>query len=651
MIPPPAAGGMAERLNAPVLKTGNPKGFVGSNPTPSATGVFVMPAALPPPKIEKKLFSRGKVFFGVGLAMVIGISLIAWRSTQQFLRTAERVAHSREILELEEKVLRFLMEMESARRGYLVSGNERMLRDYEQAQTQVNETYLLLRNQAGEDPDTKVRIEKVRSLLNESFRKQRMEIEARRHDGFQTAAALFGRGEAEMVNRELHALITDLEALEQMRVSARALETEYVGASTTLVIILGSSVAVLALVSSGWLILRDFAARRRAEAALEQQARLLTDIIDTIPEMVYLTDAEGRYLLDNRAHRRYLGVHSGESVLGKTAADLYPKELATRYAKDDLFVLSTGAPIRNHEEPARPASPNIHWLSTTKMAFRNASGKIIGLLGVNVDITKRKADEEKLQRFAEQLERSNAELQNFASVASHDLQEPLRKIQAFGDRLRTKCSDQLGEQGRDYLERMQNAAHRMQTLIQDLLQLSRITSRAQPFQSCDLNKIVTEVISDLEVRIEQTRGQMEVGDLPTIDADPLQMRQLFQNLIANALKFHQPDAPPAVRISSELLTAADHSLAGARPRDRITRIRVQDNGIGFDPKFADQIFVVFQRLHTKQEYEGTGIGLAVCRKITDRHGGTIVAHSEPGQGATFEITLPVKQPIDAQISP
>jgi PAS domain S-box-containing protein len=610
-----------------------------------------MHAALPPPKIEKKLFTRGKVFFGVGLAMVIGISIIAWRTTRHFLHTAEAVAHSRQILEHEEKVLRFLMEMESARRGYLVSGNERTLRDYEQAQIQVNENYLVLRTLVDDDPDTQLRVEKFRSLLNDSFRKQRMEIEARRHDGLETAAALFARGDAELANREIHELLTDLEERESMRVSARALHTELVGASTTLVIILGSSIAVLALIASGWLILRDFAARRRAEAALEQQARLLTDIIDTIPEMVYLTDTEGRYLLDNRAHRRYLGVASGESVLGKTAADIYPKDLAARHTKDDLFVLSTGAPIRNHEEPARPAAPNIHWLSTTKMAFRNASGKIIGLLGVNVDITKRKADEEKLQRFAAQLERSNSELQNFASVASHDLQEPLRKIQAFGDRLKTKCAEQLGEQGRDYLERMHNAAQRMQTLIQDLLQLSRVTSRAQPFQACDLPRIVAEVLSDLEVSIEQTAGKVEVGDLPTIEADPLQMRQLFQNLIANALKFHRPDIPPIIRISAELQAATDYSLAGARPRDRIVRIRVQDNGIGFDPKFADQIFVVFQRLHTKQEYEGTGIGLAVCRKITDRHGGSIMAHSEEGQGATFEIALPLKQQPDAHLVP
>jgi PAS domain S-box-containing protein len=397
-------------------------------------------------------------------------------------------------------------------------------------------------------------------------------------------------------------------------------------------------------VAAAWTIALDLARRRRAETALAEQARLLADVIDTMPELVCLKDTQGRYVLDNRAHRRYLGVSPGETVNGRTAWDVYPKDIAERHTEEDKYVLTTGAPIRDREQRARPASPNIHWLSTTRMPLRDGTGRIVGLVEVSADITQRKEDQEKLQLFAGQLERSNAELQNFASVASHDLQEPLRKIQAFGDRLKTKCATQLSEQGLDYLERMQNAAARMQTLIQDLLQLSRVTSRAQPFQSCDLGRIVNEVAGDLEVRIEQSGGQVECGELPTIDADPLQMRQLFQNLIANALKFHRPDTAPLVRVSGEVLSAADHSIPGAKARDRIARIVIEDNGIGFDQKFADQIFVVFQRLHTKQEYEGTGIGLAVCRKITDRHGGTIMAESGEGRGATFTIVLPVKQP-------
>jgi light-regulated signal transduction histidine kinase (bacteriophytochrome) len=228
-------------------------------------------------------------------------------------------------------------------------------------------------------------------------------------------------------------------------------------------------------------------------------------------------------------------------------------------------------------------------------------------------------------------------------VASHDLQEPLRKIQAFGDRLRAKCLHQLGENGRDYLERMQSAASRMQILIQDLLKLSRITSRAQAFVSCDLRQLVEDVLTDLEVAIEDSGAQIEVGTLPFIEGDPVQLRQLFQNLIANAMKFHKPGIPPEVMISARVFTASERLIPGAGPGEELCQIQVQDNGIGFDPQFVERIFVVFQRLHSRTEFEGTGIGLAICRKITDRHGGTILAKSSEGEGATFVVTLPVRQ--------
>jgi len=598
-----------------------------------------------PAQKPQKFSIRGKVLFGfgLGLIMLVGIAVIAWRSTQHFINTAKLVAHSRAVLETEEKVLRYLMEMESSRRGYLLTGDEKQLRGFQDARTLVNENFSLLQALVAEDDQALKRTDSLRNLLDSSFAGQAAEIQARRKAGPDAALKLFVKGDNAVLNNEIHTVVRDFEERERMKLNERSDTTSFVGAATTLVIIVGSSVAFIALVAAGWMILRDIAMRRRAEAALAEQAQLLRDIVDTIPDLIFLKDVDGRLVLDNRAHRRYLGVQPGETLLGKSAEDFYPREIAERHGEDDRYVLTTGAPIRNREEPARPAAPNIHWLATTRMPLRDSTGRITGLVGVSTDITQRKADEEKLQRFAAQLERSNAELANFASVASHDLQEPLRKIQAFGDRLAAKCGDQLGEQGRGYLERMQNAAQRMQTLIQDLLQLSRVTSRAQPFQLCDLAKIVGDVVGDLEVRIEQTGGKVEVGSLPKIDADPLQMRQLFQNLIANALKFHKPDEPPLVEVSSEIVVAADHSMPGAHPGDRLAQITVRDHGIGFEAKFAEQIFIVFQRLHTKQEYEGTGIGLAVCRKITDRHGGSIMAQSEEGQGATFLITLPVKQ--------
>jgi light-regulated signal transduction histidine kinase (bacteriophytochrome) len=254
------------------------------------------------------------------------------------------------------------------------------------------------------------------------------------------------------------------------------------------------------------------------------------------------------------------------------------------------------------------------------------------------EIDERRRNHEMLRALTDRLEQSNRELQDFASVASHDLQEPLRKIQAFGDRLRSRFAEPLGETGRDYVDRMHAAASRMQTLINDLLSFSRVTTKAQPFAPVDLNAIVRDVLSDLETRVEQSGGRVEVGPLPTLNADALQMRQLFQNLIANALKFRKPGVPPVVMVS-----AAPREADGA---GEAFEIRVSDNGIGFDEKYLDRIFNVFQRLHGRDQFEGTGIGLAVCRKIAERHGGTITAHSREGAGATFVVTLPA-HPVEA----
>jgi PAS domain S-box-containing protein len=241
-------------------------------------------------------------------------------------------------------------------------------------------------------------------------------------------------------------------------------------------------------------------------------------------------------------------------------------------------------------------------------------------------------------RQRQELARSNAELQEFAYIASHDLQEPLRKIQAFGDRLQAQFSQKLGDRGKDYLERMHNAAERMQALINDLLSLSQVTTKAQPFVQVDLNLIVQEVLIDLELTIEQTSGQVEVGQLATIEADPLQIRQLLQNLIGNALKFHRPNIKPVVKVNSQIIKLEQESVE--KVVVRVCQITIEDNGIGFDEKYLDRIFNVFQRLHSRSEYEGTGMGLAICRKVVERHGGSITATSKPGQGATFIVTLP-----------
>lgn len=223
-------------------------------------------------------------------------------------------------------------------------------------------------------------------------------------------------------------------------------------------------------------------------------------------------------------------------------------------------------------------------------------------------------------------------------MASHDLQEPLRKIQAFGERLQSRYSQALGKQGKENLERILKSATRMRTLINDLLAFSRIATKECHLALVDLAAVATEVVSDLEGLIQQTGGSVQIETMPAIHADPLQIRQLFQNLIGNGLKFHHPGTPPTVRLSARMVPCPDGT-----DNSRSTswhEIAVEDNGIGFEEIHLDRIFQVFQRLHGRGEYEGTGMGLAICRKIVERHNGRITARSKPGQGSTFLVILP-----------
>lgn len=244
---------------------------------------------------------------------------------------------------------------------------------------------------------------------------------------------------------------------------------------------------------------------------------------------------------------------------------------------------------------------------------------------------------QELRLYSEELSRSNRELEDFAFVASHDLQEPLRKIQAFGDRLEASFSQELGEQGLDYMKRMRNAAQRMSLLINDLLDFSRINTRGRDFAATNLADVVNGALDDLEIAIAESNAQINIGNLPVIQADSSQLSQLFLNLLSNSLKFRLPDRAPLITI-----TAAVHQpniMQQAICQDWYV-ITLTDNGIGFAEEYAEKIFTPFQRLHGRSEYKGTGIGLAVCRRIVERHRGLIYASGEQGVGATFTLILP-----------
>jgi PAS domain S-box-containing protein len=385
----------------------------------------------------------------------------------------------------------------------------------------------------------------------------------------------------------------------------------------------------------------DITDRKKAEEKLIKSEQLYRSAIESANAIPYLRD----HNLGDRSSETYefmgIGIKSltgydtneftpeiydsmvQEIILYGELANLSADEATRKFYEQENAIWRADVRIKIRDGKDK-------WLIDSSVNISNEEDGLYKTLGIMLDITDRKQAEEVLKQKMQELARSNAELQQFAYVSSHDLQEPLRKIQAFGDLLKNKYGMTIDERGQDYIQRMQDASGRMQTLINDLLAYSRIATKALPYTSVNLTNLLNDVASDLVVRIRQTGGSVEISDMPTIDADQSQMYQLFQNLISNGLKFHRPDVPPIIKVYSEI-------------QNNICNIFVEDNGIGFDEKYLDRIFVIFQRLQGRSEYEGTGVGLAICRKIVDRHNGSITAKSKQGEGSTFIVTMPVKQ--------
>ncbi len=378
--------------------------------------------------------------------------------------------------------------------------------------------------------------------------------------------------------------------------------------------------------------IRDITERKKVEKALRKSEERYRNIIRTTSEGFLEIDSKANIVECNDSLIDMFG-YAKEDILGKSLYDFAAVEDLSSLKKHFESVMSPDSEIMSLSFNAAMSAGGGRVLFTrfNITALSKKKRQVSGAFALVTDITELIEMKNSLTRYTIELERSNQELQDFANVASHDLQEPLRKVVAFGDRVRDSLSGSASSKTLDYLDRMEKSARRMQQLIEDILMFSRVTTMARPFQKVDLNVTILDVTYDLEERISESGAQISTGELPTIDADRLQMHQLFLNLISNSLKYVKTGEPPQISITSHLTDS------------RFVEISVKDNGIGFQEKYLDRIFKPFQRLHMRSEYEGTGMGLAICQKIVRRHSGSIMAQSSLGSGATFIVTLPLRE--------
>ena len=369
----------------------------------------------------------------------------------------------------------------------------------------------------------------------------------------------------------------------------------------------------------------DITKRKKTEEALNQSQKLLQDIINGFPSPIFVKDLEGRFLTVNNKLEKLLGVKN-EELKGKTDYDIISKELAEYYRANDEKVLEEGKAIPIEEEA--DLIDGHHTFIANKFPIYDSNGKPYGVGSISTDITERKLLEEQMKKTMNELRRSNLELERFAYVSSHDLQEPLRMVTLYSQLLEKRYKDTLDDDADDFIEYIVENAKRMKYLIDDLLEYSRVTSQAKEFKNIDLEKVLESVLSNLSILIVENNVTVTHEPLPTVFADKNQMLQVFENLITNAIKF-RGEEPSKIDIS-------------AQKNEKEWIFALKDNGIGINPKHQKQIFEVFKRLHTKEEYPGTGIGLSIVQKIIEIHNGRIWVESELGKGSTFYFTIPIQ---------
>jgi len=365
---------------------------------------------------------------------------------------------------------------------------------------------------------------------------------------------------------------------------------------------------------------------RKKKFKNKENEELFRILLKNVPLPIFYKSSDGKYLGCNEEFEKFIGRTESE-IVGKTVYNLSPEEIADKYFEKDKQLFESGE-SQIYEWKAVDKEGSEHSVVFHKAALKDLLGNVTGLIGVIVDVTVVKEYEKKLQLKQMELERSNNDLEQFAHTVSHDLQEPLRMVSSFTDLLLKKHSDKLNEEAKSYINFAIDGAKRMQSQIQGLLTYSRVSTRSNPFDRISLNEVLKEALMNLSVTVKESGARIESEDLPVVFGDRYQLVSVFQNLIGNAIKFGKAGVIPEINIFTRDTGASDE-----------IEISVSDNGIGILEKDIDKIFLIFHRLHSQDKYPGTGIGLAVVKKIIAKHGGEIHVDSVMNKGSKFVFSL------------
>lgn len=597
-----------------------------------------------------------RIFFLGILVVLISVALLTFSNLNNYTEEVRLVRHSNRVLMAIQAVLSSVRDAETGHRGYQLTRDTTYLEPYYLSLRQLPDQIATLDSLLVGDDLQSNRADTLETKIENQFAIiSQILSNARRSslymDRYESSLLAHGKSNMNSI-RKLAQAITDHEEAKFRNLMSN--ETDF-RTTAPIALLLYTLVALAAVTFLFTRVLDSLRSRDQAEERLRESIQnLRKEGLAREERELVLSEAE---TLANMGSWKWYE-STGSIVWSIGLYPIFNKQLGTQATWNSFlenvhpedkqvateFFENVKLRKSRHELNYRiDVNGRFHHLMVVARPKENPGTHQVDILGIVLDLTEQKVNESQLEQFTAELQRSNQDLEQFAYVASHDLQEPLRKIRAFGDRLTAKYQSKLEEQGSDYVARMQSAAARMQVLIEELLSFSRVSRPGIFSENLDVNEIVAEIRDDLETQIRREKANLVIGKMPAIRGERSQIKRLLQNLISNSVKFHKNGKGSRVEVTGSVVRGGDaqSEFNVPLPKTKYARIEVSDDGIGFDEKYLEKIFTIFQRLHGRTEYEGTGIGLAICRKIVANHGGFITARSEENKGSVFIVILPI----------
>lgn len=580
-----------------------------------------------------------RVIFVIAVFILLFLSSIAYKHNQDLNESSKLVMHTYEINIQLERLMSAIKDAETGQRGYIITRNARFLTPYIYSRDKVNTSFITLKKLTADNPQQQENLQKLFKLITlrfVSFENCLKYSDPKTYDKRKLDNHMFG---GRILMENIRFKVDEMNDIEKTYLKKRLKIYDAEISLSPLFSISLFLVALSFILLAYRQISRDFERLKVFNKKLLISSGLIaeSESIGNFSTWQWDLDSDKIDYSDNQF--RLLGFDPDSFVPSK--------ETLLKYVHPDdkeAVAKSIDGIIENKEVPfiyykiVRPNFETRYFKTTGKLVTDQQGSKI--LLGINFDITDEHLLNIELQERNKELEKSNKELASFNHVASHDLQEPLRKIQTFISRVSDADKEVMSESGKNYITKIESSAKRMRVLIDDLLLFSRTNTTKKEFLKINLNELLDNAESELAEVIEEKRAVIKSNKLPKLSVIPYQIEQLFINLIGNSLKYSRPDVEPQISISSEKVSSADYPEIVDQSVKKFHKITFTDNGMGFDPQFKETIFILFQRLHSKTDYPGTGIGLAICKKIVENHKGHITATSTLGEGSVFTVFLP-----------